>query len=162
MIEQIIKKMVTDGIKNLDSLISRPWPELLPITVVSRYLYSHELFLSLLDIYSLARFKNGQRLWFACIDLIASCIKTNVRFFFYIFYYFISFHSYYYWDFYDQDDTKYDFELNYLNYFITREYFFSRINMMVKITLEKAFSIGKKIFSKKISLSNIFCISIFN
>lgn len=37
--------------KNLDSHISRPWPELLPITVVSRYLYSHELFLPLLDIY---------------------------------------------------------------------------------------------------------------
>lgn len=84
MIEQIIKKMVTDGIKNLDSLISRPWPELLPITVVSRYLYSHELFLPLLDIYSLARFKNGQRLWFACIDLI--CVSKQTYNFFFIFF----------------------------------------------------------------------------
>lgn len=56
------------------------------------------------------------------------------------------FHSYY-WDFYDQDDTKYDyiwtnFKLNYplllLLIILYQRIFFSQINMMVKIILEKA------------------------
>lgn len=124
------KKILTWN-KNLDSLISRPWPKLLPITVnIYRCLYSHELFLPLLDTYCWldSRMVNLRYLRFACIDLIVTCtiIGTKIQFFFLYLFYSILFYSYN-WDFYD---TKYIWL--YLNEFW--------IKLLLFVFVEKIFS----------------------
>lgn len=124
------KKILTWN-KNLDSLISRPWPKLLPITVnIYRCLYRHELFLPLLDTYCWldSRMVNLRYLRFACIDLIITCtiIGTKIQFFFLYLFYSILFYSYN-WDFYD---TKYIWL--YLNEFW--------IKLLLFVFVEKIFS----------------------
>lgn len=101
--------------KNLDSLISRPWPELLPITVVSIDIYIVTSYFYHFLIYTVGLIQEWSTLFTICMHRF-NCYLYHYRdiqfFLLYFLFYSILFYSYN-WD--DEDDTKYWFDWIWMN-----------------------------------------------